>query len=312
MASAGLIAALGYALSSLLIVYLNKFVFLVLRFPHPCTLTCISQLHVLLFLWALRKAGAISLRRPTAAQFRRLLPVCACGAANTVLGVASLLALSVPMMTVLRKLTAAMILATDYVVRGKRESASVTGSVALMTAGAIIAGSADLNFNLAGYVLVFLNNGFTSLYLVLMKRAGEGDDSVGPLEIMMYNAMLGAPAALLAAALTGELPVALPLLQVASARQLLVIGPVNGAMGFVINYFVNWCTQANSPLTTAVTGQAKNVVTTIIGFWAFGEYRYSLTNVLGIGVVYCGSTVYAVARFKEKQQSELPVNSHNP
>lgn len=41
-------------------------------------------------------------------------------------------------------------------------------------------------------------------------------------------------------------------------------------LAFALNYFIFWCTAANSPLTTSVTGQVKNALCTFVSLVAFG------------------------------------------
>jgi hypothetical protein len=64
------------------------------------------------------------------------------------------------------------------------------------------------------------------------------------------------------------------------------------SMGAVLNYSIFLCTTINSPLTTAVVGALKNIVTTYIGMIAFNDYTFTLVNFFGINLSVCGSLYY--------------------
>merc|ERR1719189_3311125 len=62
-----------------------------------------------------------------------------------------------------------------------------------------------------------------------------------------------------------------------------------GIMGFCVNLTTVWCTQANSPLTTSVVGQTKNLVTTLIGALMFPDFAANPLIIFGICVSISGS-----------------------
>lgn len=70
-------------------------------------------------------------------------------------------------------------------------------------AGAIVAASTDLTFNLYGYASVGLNDFLTALYLVMVKKspATQGLTTTG---LLFYNAVLSMPALALALVVSGE------------------------------------------------------------------------------------------------------------
>ena len=75
--------------------------------------------------------------------------------------------------------------------------------LALASAGALVAASTDLTFNLYGYIAVGLNDFLTALYLVMVKTspATQGLTTTG---LLFYNAALSMPALALAMAVSRE------------------------------------------------------------------------------------------------------------
>jgi hypothetical protein len=53
-------------------------------------------------------------------------------------------------------------------------------------------------------------------------------------------------------------------------------------LAFFLNYSIFLCTQLNTPLVTSVTGQIKNIATTAVGYFLFGDVQYSFWNVVGL------------------------------
>ena len=77
------------------------------------------------------------------------------------------------MLTVLRRFSIVMTMAAEYYILRVRPSGGVQVGVFLMVAGALVAASNDLAFDLSGYVYIFFNDLFTAMNGVLSKQKME-------------------------------------------------------------------------------------------------------------------------------------------
>jgi len=191
----------------------------------------------------------------------------------------------------LRRATTLITMVGESYLLGSRNTRLVQLTVWLMILGAMLAGAFDLDFSLVGYVLVGLNCVFTAAYLLLIAKLGKssGLNSFG---LMFYNNAQSLPLVLLICAVNGDFD------EVGSYDYLLdpsflLCFLFQSALAFLLNYSIFLCTQINSALATSVTGQMKNIVTTAVGYVAFGDVTFSAWNTVGVvlGVVARSATV---------------------
>nr|GMD44093.1 putative UDP-sugar transporter DDB_G0278631 [Ipomoea batatas] len=111
---------------------------------------------------------------------------------------------NVPMYTTLRRTTVVFTMIVEYILAKQRYTRPVVGSVALIVFGAFVAGSRDLSFELYGYLLVFLANVTTAIYLATIARIGKssGLNSFG---LMWCNGIVCGPALLVWTFIRGDL-----------------------------------------------------------------------------------------------------------
>lgn len=69
-------------------------------------------------------------------------------------------------------------------------------------------------------------------------------------------------------------------------------------LGAFLNFFIFYCTSVNSPLTTSITGQVKNILTTVLGVVIFNDLRIDPMNVLGLFVNGLGGVWYAYLKLQ--------------
>jgi len=70
---------------------------------------------------------------------------------------------------------------------------------------------------------------------------------------------------------------------------------------FLLNYFIFLCSIVNSPLTTSITGQLKNIIQVILGLMIFRDVI--ITWLLGFGLVMStlASIWYAIIKYDQQQ-----------
>ena len=85
-------------------------------------------------------------------------------------GLGSTQSLSLPMLTVLRRLSILLTMVAEHLFLGVQVKTEVKLSVYLMIFGAAVAASNDLAFDLAGYFYIMMNNVSTAANGVYMKK----------------------------------------------------------------------------------------------------------------------------------------------
>lgn len=315
-----IVAALFYAVSSLAVILINKIVLTNYGFPHFTFLAAVqftSTSLIILTLVALRKLDIPAL---SCSIFIEVIPISAMFLGNVITGLGSTKSLNLPMFTALRRFSILMTMLAEVFVLRKVPSFPVILSVLLMVFGALVAAFYDLAFDFYGYTLVLLNDLFTALSGVYMKKASISA-KCSRMGILFYNSLFSAIALLILFAYEhmkyiysmnipeqgiskttlserGSIsPNEGTLNQVASFEgwndpQFIVLFIIASLMGSVLNYSIFLCTTVNSALTTAVVGCLKNILTTYAGMIFIGDYVFHLLNFIGLNISIIGSLYY--------------------
>ena len=69
--------------------------------------------------------------------------------------------------------------------------------------------------------------------------------------------------------------------------------------GVFITYIVFLCTTVNGPLVTSVTGNAKDIVQTLLGAILFNDFVPTIQNTVGILVSFGGAGMYAYTMLRK-------------
>ena len=64
-------------------------------------------------------------------------------------------------------------------------------------------------------------------------------------------------------------------------------------LGLTVSHSTFVCTRVNDPIMTSTAGNLKNVTMTIIGAFAFGDFRFSVWNSIGLMLSMVGAIWYA-------------------
>ena len=64
-------------------------------------------------------------------------------------------------------------------------------------------------------------------------------------------------------------------------------------LGLTVSHSTFVCTRVNDPIMTSTAGNLKNVIMTIIGAFAFGDFRFSIWNSTGLVLSMIGAIWYA-------------------
>lgn len=206
----------------------------------------------------------------------------------------------------LRRLTIMMVIVFEFFLLRKRPTSLVVMSVITMIFGSLIGGWGDLQFDLWGYFMVLCNNLVTALNLVFIKKTlNETKLATDTFGVLYYNSLLSIPCLLLLSAASGELS-AIPSFAHLHSVPFQLSFLISAIMSFLMNYSTFWCTEVNSALTTSVTGQVKNVLSSFVALSLFGT-KSTPTLITGLCVGLVGSFMYAFAIHKKEQKSKAQV-----
>jgi len=248
-----------------------------------------------------RAGGAIELAPLSLTRARALAPIAALYCSNTAAALASLDGLSVPMYTVLKRMTPACILVAGAA-SGKPVPPAVAASVWVTLAGCLLAGYGDLGFDAKAYALAGSSCVLQTAYLLAVQNASTGLSSW---EMLLYNSLLSAPLLLFFTAATGELGHAAGALRAAAAsgqyRFLATFGAAL-VLGCLLNFAIFLCTRVNSALTTTIVGVLKGVALSILGFVLLGGVGHTTSaHLAGIALNTVGGVWYAALEYQTKQ-----------
>jgi len=262
----GFLVALSYGVTSITITFFNKAVLSYYSYPYSNVLSLSQLLFSLISVVALKKTGVVSYPDFQWSVAKKVLPLVVLFLSMVVLGLASLSLVNIPMFNALRRNTTLVVIVGEYLVLGKTTPSREVITVVFMVLGAAIAGWADMTSDLLGYILALASVLVTAGYLIFIKKTSN-DTQLNTFGLIFYNNLLALP------------------------MQIIIVwwlewdgvqtydGYSNGGFqfsffmstiqGFLLNYLIFLCSTVNSPLTTSITGQMKNLFTTIIGLFLF-------------------------------------------
>lgn len=287
-----------YGCTSVSLTFFNKAVFSVYAFHFPCVLTLVQMLVCLLLLAAAHLARLVELPRLSAPLARKVLPLSLCWWAFVASGLLGLRRLNVPMFSTLRKFGVVPVLVLERALLGRKAGGRVWAAVGVMVAGGVLAGATDGSVDAGGVLLVAVCCVATALYLVLIVRVGRETrlDSFG---LLYCNNVLALPMMVTyLVVFTSEVAGVMGYEYLGSGRfwGFLLFA---ASQATLLNVAIFLCTKVNSPLATAVTGQAKDVVTVGAGLFMFGDVKITAPKLMGLGLALAGSVLYSYVKYQQ-------------
>lgn len=189
-------SALFFASTSFSIIFVNKALLAstahgFFGFPSFFAVAACQFLFTSLVLYTLKLAGRVQITDPSLDVLKVMGPLASIGLINVLCGLGGTQKISLPMFTVLRRFSIPMTMGLEWLLLGVVASKQVQFSVFLMVAGAVLAGIADLSFNLVGYLFILFNNVCTALNGVVMKRTLTASPNISRMAVLYYNSLFG-------------------------------------------------------------------------------------------------------------------------
>ena len=309
-------AAALYAVSSFLVIFVNKWVLSSYAFPSFMLLAAVQFLSTSIILGFLSLIGKIDIPPLTRSIFMEVIPITSMFLGNVLSGLGSTQALNLPMFTALRRFSILFTMIGEMIILKKEVPSAVLYSVLCMVGGALIAAFNDLTFDMAGYCMIFLNDLFTAFNGIYMKKATLSGQCT-KMGILYYNSLFsfvamvvifgvqlyevtalghstseGKGGTLQDLAIDTSDMIASLHYEGWNDPTFLLLFCLAALMGSILNYAIFVCTTTNSALTTTVIGCLKNVLTTYIGMIFMPNYIFSLLNFIGLNVSIVGSLYY--------------------
>lgn len=231
--------------------------------------------------------------RPSWQVLWRVMPLPLLFLANTVSGLGATQHLTMPMFVLLRRFSILMTMGFEYWLLQKRFSTVVQCSVLLMIVGAAVAALGDLRIDFNGYALIFVNNFFTALTSVVTRRVMDRNNAeLGTHGVLFYNSLVAAPGALILVLLSADEVKSVLAYPHWRSPMFVMCFAASMLLGFVLNVVYFLCNKVNSPLTTAVVGSMKNVLSAYVGMF-FVDYMFTWVNFLGVNISVVATLIYS-------------------
>lgn len=284
-------------LFSVVIVLLNKFIYLHFGFPNV-TMSCLHLVFTTIGVCACHRLNVFNRRCLPIARPLLILSLSFCGFVT--LTNLSLEYNTVGTYQLAKTLTSPLVIAIQAKYYAKRFSSKLLSTLVPIIVGVCLNTYADVKFSLLGTVYALVAVMVTSVYQVMVSDV-QHKMQVNSLQLLYYQAPLSATVLVPVIVVTEPLFGERGLLSVWSYEALIMVG-VSGLVAFGVNLTIFWLIGNTSPLTYNVVGHSKFCLTLLGGFILFRE-NVTLLQCVGILLTILGVVSYTVVNLQEGSQN---------
>ncbi|KAK2078341.1 hypothetical protein QBZ16_003181 [Prototheca wickerhamii] len=290
------VACFQYGLVSVSITLFNRAVFSVYKFNYPAFFTMLQLIVSIIYILLLNRAKYLNVERLTLAGARKVMPLTAFWWLYVVSGMTALRYLNVPMYSVLRRATTLVVVAGEFYMFNKSPSRDAMVALMAMIGGAVVAGLSDVTYSGLGYFWVSICVLSTAAYLLLIRKLK--DTGMNQHTLLLYNNVLALGPMLVVLLASDELPGVLSYPRLWEPQFVLFL-LTSCSQAFLLNLCIFRCTLINSALATNVTGQMKDILTTVLGIALFNDVTLRALNLAGLALGLLGSMAYSLVSYRE-------------
>ncbi|XP_071816959.1 solute carrier family 35 member E3-like isoform X2 [Apostichopus japonicus] len=282
--------------SSILIVFLNKWIYTVYGFPN-ITLTCVHFIMTSLGLALCLQCG-LFMRKGVPMQALVPLSLTFCG--FVVFTNLSLQNNTVGTYQLAKAMTTPCILFIHTFFYDKTYSRRVKLTLIPITAGVILNSIYDVRFNVKGTVYATLGVLVTSLYQVWV-GVRQKELNLNSMQLLFFQAPMSVM--MLFCVVPFYEPLHVTLEQQWSWTALLLV-VASGCVAFSVNLSIYWIIGNTSPITYNMVGHMKFCLTLLGGYFLFHDPLAS-NQLVGVALTFSGILLYTHFKMKEQQQAKL-------
>lgn len=294
-----LFSALLYGVCSFSITVVNKIVLTSYSFPSSNILGIGQMIAILIILKCANLFRVVTIRK-ISMRNKKMWTLATIYLCNLMTGLGGTKHLPLPMFIALRRFSIAMTAIGEFYLLHVKQTISIIMTIVAMIGGSFIAAASDLTFNLIGYLLVMAGNIFTAANVVFIKKTIESHE-INKHEILFYSALYTILPLTVLSYFTNNIDT-LYNYKHWSEFGFIISFLASCVMGYLLMFSTILCTHYNSALTTTIVGTLKNILTTYVGMYIGGDYKFSLLNFIGLNISLIGSLVYSYLTFVHKQQ----------
>ena len=310
--SASTIAAVVafYFVSSLSVVFLNKYILSSseYKFPYPLTVTWYQLLVALTLLVSSGFLGQNGIQQLSMIPPYEFSPVIAKEVAPLTVIYVLMLAFNniclkyvqVTFYQVARSLTILFNIVFTYTILNSTTSRGSLISCGIVFMGFMLGSYGEIDFSWAGLFFGVGSSFFVALYGIYVKKTLPvvNNDQWRLLHYNTTNALLIMLPIIFVSGEIGDIRAEVDFLGEFSFWTVMTL---TGVTGFLINIAMFLQIKFTTPLTNTISGTAKACVQTILA-WAIWQNEITATNGFGIFLTLFGSGLYSYVRYKEMQK----------
>eukprot|EP00898_Chlorokybus_atmophyticus_P005310 jgi/Chlat1/5780/Chrsp387S05506 len=303
-------AVLQWWFFNVVTIILNKYIFAIMTFRFPMTLTmihfsvCSACAYLVLRTFQLKPLTEVM----PGDRLRKILPMASVFCANIVMGNLALRHIPVSFMQTVKSFTPAATVMLQSIIWRKQFGLAVYLSLLPIVGGIALTSATEVNFVWFGFIAAFLDCFLAGLKTIMAEVLLQGKYSFDSINTVYHMAPI-------AAAILAPFAIVLegPAVTAWFRAQLDLTYPISvlagsGLCAFALNYSIFFVIQTTSAVSFNVAGNMKTAVAIFFSWLAFHN-PMSVYNWVGCSITIVGCTIYGFVRSMQQKASNNVSNS---